>query len=363
MAAWLRAISAPLTRVRLARRDPVGDEAAERRERAQRLVEDVAAGHLEHDVDLGAVVGLAQRRRELRLAAVDRRVGAELEGERALLLGRGGRDDAGRRRSAWRAGRRAGRRRRPPRGPRRSLPPPASRLATGSITSLPVVLRACMSSWARRDLGEPVGLAPDDRRSSPLATSSNSSCSGSATIPGAAEGSARARSRSRPGCVAISAPLTTVFGSRRRDPVGDEAAERRQRPQRLRRRRGRRPSRARCRPSPPLASRSAAARSRLAGRRPPRRRRARGERALLLGRGGRDHPARRPCAWRAGRRASRPRRPPRGPRRSRPRASFAEVRSRCQAVRPWTISASAAVVRHAVGEREHRAGGRQAYSA
>ena len=52
-------------RVRLARRHPVGDEPAERRERAQRLVEDVAARHLEHDVDLGAVVGLAQRGGEL----------------------------------------------------------------------------------------------------------------------------------------------------------------------------------------------------------------------------------------------------------------------------------------------------------
>ena len=64
----------------------VSDEPAERRERAQRLVEDVAARHLEHDVDLGAAVGLAQRGGELGLARVDGHVGAELERERALLL-------------------------------------------------------------------------------------------------------------------------------------------------------------------------------------------------------------------------------------------------------------------------------------
>ena len=70
----------------LARGDPVGDEAPERRERRERRVEDLAAGHLEHDVDPPAAVGLVDALREVLRRDVERRVGAELERERALLL-------------------------------------------------------------------------------------------------------------------------------------------------------------------------------------------------------------------------------------------------------------------------------------
>ena len=93
--AWLRAHQRAVgDLVGLARGQAVGDEAAERRQRAQRLVEHAPARHLEHDVDLGAAVGLAQRGVEVLRVGVDRGVGAELERQRALLLGRGGRDHA-----------------------------------------------------------------------------------------------------------------------------------------------------------------------------------------------------------------------------------------------------------------------------
>ena len=53
---------------------------------AHRLVEHAPARHLEHDVDLVAAVGLAQRGGELLLVGVDGGVGAQLERERALVL-------------------------------------------------------------------------------------------------------------------------------------------------------------------------------------------------------------------------------------------------------------------------------------
>ena len=81
-------------RVRLARRDAVGDEPPERRERVEARVEHAPAGHLEHDVDALAEVGLDQRLGEVLARDVDGGVGAELERQRALLLGRRGRDHA-----------------------------------------------------------------------------------------------------------------------------------------------------------------------------------------------------------------------------------------------------------------------------
>jgi hypothetical protein len=83
-------------RVRLARRDPVGDEPAERGERVEACVEHAAAGHLQHHVDALAEVGLDQRLGQVLARDVDGRVGAELERQRALLLRRRRRDHAAR---------------------------------------------------------------------------------------------------------------------------------------------------------------------------------------------------------------------------------------------------------------------------
>ena len=121
--AWLRRISAPVdTVLRLPRGDPVGDQAPERRERVQRLLEDPPARHLEHDVDLAPLVGLHQRAGQVLGGDVDRRVGAQLERQRALVLGRGGGDHAAGAERAARAGPRASRRRPPRRGRRRTRP-------------------------------------------------------------------------------------------------------------------------------------------------------------------------------------------------------------------------------------------------
>ena len=108
--------------VLLARGDAVGDQAPERRERLQRLLEHAPAGHLEHDVDALAAVGLDQRAGEVLGVDVDRRVGAQLERQRrACPRWRRWRSRA-RRPCGARAGPRASRRRRPRRGRRRSRP-------------------------------------------------------------------------------------------------------------------------------------------------------------------------------------------------------------------------------------------------
>ena len=117
---------AALDRVGLARRHPVDDEPAERRERAQRLIEDVAARHLQHDVDLGAVVGLAQAAASSGSRASTAASAPSPARARASPRSRRSRS-RGPRRSAWRAGRRASRPRRPRRGPPRSRPARASR--------------------------------------------------------------------------------------------------------------------------------------------------------------------------------------------------------------------------------------------
>ena len=59
---------------------PEGDQPAERRQRPQALVEDRAAGHLQHDVDRVAAVGLPQPVAQALRAAVDGDVRAELQG-------------------------------------------------------------------------------------------------------------------------------------------------------------------------------------------------------------------------------------------------------------------------------------------
>ena len=69
------------------------------RERAQRSVEDASAGHLQHDVDGAALVGLDQGVAQVGRVAgdrprVERDVGTEVAGEVPLLRRGGGRDDA-----------------------------------------------------------------------------------------------------------------------------------------------------------------------------------------------------------------------------------------------------------------------------
>ena len=72
--------------------DSVGKDAPERRERPVGGLEDLAAGHLEDHVHGLASIGLDQALGEALRRRIDRCVGAELDGERALLLGGGGRD-------------------------------------------------------------------------------------------------------------------------------------------------------------------------------------------------------------------------------------------------------------------------------
>ena len=87
---------AGLDRVWLLGGDPVGDAAAERRQRRHALLEDLAAGHLEDRVHALAEVRLDQPVGQAVRRGVDHGVRAELEREVALGLARGHRDHAAR---------------------------------------------------------------------------------------------------------------------------------------------------------------------------------------------------------------------------------------------------------------------------
>ena len=133
---------------------PVGDQPAERGQRAQRRVEHPAAGHLEHDVDGAAPVGLDQGVAQVGRVAgdrprVERDVGAEVAGQVALLRRGGGRDDAPARPARGPAARRGSRRRRLPRARRPSRPAPSGRwCAAGATPWCPAARRR--GRWCRR---------------------------------------------------------------------------------------------------------------------------------------------------------------------------------------------------------------------
>ena len=194
------------------------------------------------------------------------------------------------------------------------------RYALGSRTSLPVVRRRLQVLVRPARLREPVDGSLDDPQ---LAATRRARTGRAAARRPSPAGAARQCISQKP-TTALRAAHQRAGGDRvglaRRDPVGDEPPERRERASATRRTRGRRPSPARRRRArPPLASISASVEvlardvDRGVGAQLERQLRASPRSTRWRSRG------RRRTAGRAGPRASRRRRPPRARPRSRPR--------------------------------------------